>query len=117
MSNELSVKMQEWLGHVRAASERGVTLSAYAAQEGLSAGALYQAKAQLMKVGAWPRASGVKRKEISTARRRRSQFVAVEAASPMSCRLSHVSGWSIECASLPPVAWLHSLLRDQAYAA
>lgn len=113
MSSELSVTMQAWLGHVRAASERGMTLSAYAAQEGLSAGALYQAKAQLMKVGAWPRASSVK-KSISTTRRPRSRFVAVEVASPMSCRLSHVSGWSIECGALPPVAWLNSLLRNAA---
>ena len=111
MSSELSEKMSAWLGHVRAASERGMTLSAYAAQEGLSAGALYQAKAQLMKVGAWPRASAVK-KAISTTRRSRSRFVAVEVGSSVSCRLSHVSGWSIECSALPPVAWLHSLLRD-----
>jgi hypothetical protein len=117
MSGRLSEKMSAWLGHVRAASERGVTLSAYAAQEGLSAGALYQAKAQLMKVGAWPRATGTKRTSRATKRRPRSRFVAVDVSASMSCRLSHVSGWSIECAVLPPVAWLHSLLRDVADAA
>lgn len=117
MSGELSEKMQAWLGHVRAAVERGMTLSAYAAQAGLSAGALYQAKAQLMKVGAWPRSSRVKVTGMSKRHREGSRFVAVEVSAPMGCRLSHVSGWSIECASLPPVAWLNALLPGAAHAA
>ena len=47
MSNELSVKMSAWLAHVRAASEQGVSIAAYAAAQGLSAAALYQAKSEL----------------------------------------------------------------------
>lgn len=113
MSNELSEKMQGWLGHVRAASERGMRLSAYAAQEKLSTAALYQAKAQLMRMGALPRGSHRAAKGVA---RKRSRFVAVEVAAPMSCRLSHVSGWSIECGALPPVEWLLSVVGSAAHA-
>ena len=121
MSNELSAKMSAWLGHVRAASEQGVTIAAYAAAQGVSAAALYQAKSQLMKVGAWPRASAPRASARSSSLRRRStpasRFVPVRVTDAMSCRLSHVSGWTLTCDTLPPTEWLNSLLRDAVHAA
>ena len=121
MSNELSVKMSAWLAHVRAASEQGVSIAAYAATQGVSAAALHQAKSQLMKVGAWPRASAPRASARSSSLRRRSApasvFVPVRVTDAVPCRLSHVSGWTLTCDALPPVAWLHELLRDAVHAA
>jgi hypothetical protein len=121
MSSELSVKMVAWLSHVRAASEQGVTMAAYAAAQGLSAAALYQAKSQLMKMGAWSRSSAPRARAGSSSRNKRaaraSRFVPVRVTDAVSCRLSHVSGWTLTCNGLPPVPWLHELLRDAVHAA
>ncbi len=116
MSNELSVKMAAWLGHVRTASEQGVTIRSYAATHGLSAAALYQAKSVLMNCGAWPRSA--QRSLPNKQRAKASAFVPIRIASTVrSCRLSHVSGWSIECDDLPSAAWLTELLRGAHVAA
>jgi hypothetical protein len=115
MSGELSVKMSTWLSHVRAASEQGVTMAAYATAQGLSAAALYQAKSQLIKTGAWPRSSARRTGSQSSPRSRRntvaSRFVPVRVTDEMSCRLSHVSGWTLTCDALPSAAWLLSLVQ------
>jgi len=116
MSNELSIKMSAWLAHVRAASEQGVTIAAYAAAQGLSAAALYQAKSQLMKVGAWPRSSTPRARMRISSRRQRSapasRFVPVRVTAAVPCRLSHVSGWTLTCDALPSAQWLMDLVRD-----
>ena len=75
MSSELSVKMAGWLGHVRAASEQGLTIAAYANAQGLSAAALYQAKSVLMKCGTWPRTT--QRSSSNKLRAKASAFVPV----------------------------------------
>ncbi len=115
MSSELSAKMSAWLGHVRAASEQGMTIAAYAAAHGVSAAALYQAKSQLMKVGAWPRSSAPRVRAATSPRSRRrtpvSRFVPVRVTDEMSCRLSHVSGWTLTCDGLPSASWLLSLVQ------
>ena len=121
MSSELSIKMSAWLAHVRAASEQGVTIAAYAAAQGLSAAALYQAKSQLMKVGAWPRSSVLRASARSSSRSKHStpasRFVPVRVTDAMSCRLSHVSGWTLTCDGLPSAQWLMTLVRDAIHAA
>lgn len=121
MSNELTVKMSAWLGHVRAASERGMTIAAYAAAQGVSAAALYQAKSQLMKVGAWPRASGPRARVAASSHSRRrasaSPFVPVQVSDTVSCRLSHASGWTIECDALPAASWLLALVQGGVHTA
>jgi hypothetical protein len=118
MNSELTVKMSAWLGHVRSASEQGMTLAAYAAAQGVSAAALYQAKSQLMQVGAWPRSSAPRVRASSASRSERSapasRFVPVQVSDAMSCRLSHVSGWILTCDTLPPTQWLNALLRGAA---
>jgi hypothetical protein len=115
MSSELSVKMSAWLGHVRAASEQGVTVAAYAAAQGVSAAALYQAKSQLMKMGAWPRTSAprVRVRSLSSGNRRASasRFVPVRVTDAVACRLSHVSGWTLTCDDLPSAQWLSLLVQ------
>ena len=120
MSVELSIKMSAWLAHVRAASEQGVTIAAYAAAQGLSAAALYQAKSQLMKVGAWPRSSAPRARRSSPRSRRSasaSRFVPVRLTDAVSCRLSHVSGWTLTCDELPSASWLLSLVQGGVHAA
>ncbi len=116
MSNELTVKMSAWLGHVRAASEQGVTIAAYAAAHGLSATSMYQAKSQLMKMGAWPRSSALRARVRSSSRSKRraptSRFVPVRVTEKtVSCRLHHVSGWTLTCDGLPSASWLLSLVQ------
>lgn len=121
MSGELSVKMSAWLAHVRAASEQGMTIAAYAAAQGVSAAALYQAKSQLMKTGAWPRSSAPSGRVGSSSRSHRSapasRFVPVRVTDEVSCRLSHVSGWTLRCDGLPSAQWLKDLVRDAVHAA
>ena len=116
MSSELSVKMAVWLTHVRAASEQGLTIAAYASAQGLSAAALYQAKSVLMKCGAWSRTT--QRSSAGKSRAKASVFVPVRmGSSTLSCRLSHVSGWSIECDDLPSAQWLTDVVQGAAHAA
>ena len=124
MSKELSVKMAAWLGHVRAASEQGLTIKAYATAHGVSAAAMYQAKSVLMNSGAWPRsvlraaARSTQPPSPSKQSAKASAFVPVRVAGTVrSCRLSHVSGWSIECDDLPSTAWLSALLQGAGNAA
>jgi hypothetical protein len=121
MSSELTVKMSAWLSHVRAASDQGVTIAAYAAAQGLSAAALYQAKSQLMKMGVWPRSAAPRaRVRSSSSSKRRvpaSRFVPVRLTEGVSCRLSHVSGWTLTCDDLPSAQWLMALVRDAVHAA
>lgn len=116
MSSELSVKMSAWLAHVRAASEQGATIAAYAAAQGLSATSMYQAKSQLMKTGAWLRSSTPRTRIGPSSRSRRSaqasRFVPVRVTDTVSCRLSHVSGWTLTCDGLPSAQWLMELVRD-----
>lgn len=109
--SELSVKLAEWLSHVRAASDQGMTLSAYAVSQGLSASSLYQAKSKLMETGAWPRSSTAPSKSRHPVNR--SAFVKAQVlAVPMSCRLAQVSGWRMECDELPSPQWLSDLVRS-----
>jgi len=114
--SELSVRLQKWLEHVRCASERGVSLRIYAKEHGLSASALYQAKSTLMGLGAWPRSVERGVRKTSKQQPLLGGFVSVQVANT-GCRLVHVSGWSLECSSLPPASWLSALVRDAVHAA
>jgi hypothetical protein len=45
---------QFWLGHLRKIESAGIATKAYAERRGLSVHALYQARKQLVSLGAWP---------------------------------------------------------------
>ncbi len=47
-----------WVGHLEKIEAEGIAAKDYAAREGLSVRALYQAKKRLVKQGAWPRKRG-----------------------------------------------------------
>jgi hypothetical protein len=66
---------------------------------------LYNGKAQLVKKGLLP---------SRTPAPERNDFVPVRVSSSRggsTCRLTHPSGWVIECAALPEVAWISALMR------
>ena len=52
--SSLTGRQQFWVGHLRACVARGQSLSAYAGDEGLSIGALYEVKSRLRRRGLWP---------------------------------------------------------------
>jgi hypothetical protein len=56
MSNlsSLTARQQFWLAHLQSCAARGESLTAYATEEGLSVGALQQAKRRLQRGGLWP---------------------------------------------------------------
>ena len=49
--SSLTTRQQHWVGHLQACAERGLTLSVYAAEQGLSVGALKQAMTRLRGLG------------------------------------------------------------------
>jgi hypothetical protein len=110
MSNEaLSERERQVLEHLERAQSLDVTLKEYAEAYSLEVKDLYTGKSQLVKKGVLAgRAAGEEK----------SGFVAVRLApsssSGTACRLSHPSGWILECASLPEAAWLRALLAVDA---
>ena len=81
--SSLTARQRHWVAHLRACSERGLTLSVYAAEQGLSAGALQQARTRLRRLGLWPVAV--------------SGFVRVETApAPVMVRVSLPNGVVVE---------------------
>ena len=64
----LTTRQQHWVAHLQACSARGLTLSVYAAEQGLSVGALKQARTRLRRLRLWPvAASGFPRVETAPA--------------------------------------------------
>src|SRR5690606_39272706 len=100
-----------WLAHIEAAMRSGEQLQRYAKRQGLSVAALYNAKSVFKRAGLLKSAPG----------RASSAFVAVQiaaqAASPIRCRLQHVSGWQLEMERLPEAQWLRDLIGDRDAAA
>lgn len=97
---------QQCLSHLNRARQQGMSLRAYADDQGLKVGSLYQTKSQLKKKGLLDAPVGVE-----------GDFLAVDVASargPAMLRLRHPSGWELECATWPPVDWLQQVLCSSA---
>ena len=122
-TESLNEREQQTLEHLQKAQELGSSLAEYASVFGLEVKELYAMKQQLVRKGILPPTRG-KTEEAEKAEKP-SPFVAVRvvptlpaAPSPMAtCRLTHPSGWVIECGTLPPAAWLASVLSGGAHAA
>ena len=105
---KLTRREQEHLAHLRGAQARKMPLAQYCRVKGLSVQSLYNLRHQLSRKSGRSRAAARKSKPTG-------RFVAVRVAptesAPASaaCRL-HLKGWVIECASLPPTAWLTGLM-------
>jgi hypothetical protein len=108
MKKELTERQRGWLIHLERARESGGTLKAYAQAHGISAGSLYEAKSRLTRAG-FSRGAAVK------SPRARAAFVPAHITPAHStgavCRLTHASGWVLECAALPAPAWLLAVVR------
>lgn len=89
----LTPRLRYWREHLQACASRGLSLSAYAAAEGLKVGALYEAKSRLRKLGLWPvqgprfvRLQGEPPARVTTS------------SSPSLCRVSLPNGVVVETA-------------------
>lgn len=105
----MTERQQFWLAHIEAAMRSGEQLQRYARQQGLSIAALYNAKSMFKRAGLL---NGTAAKRLPNA------FVAVQVApqgaSPIRCRLQHLSGWQLEMERLPEAKWLRDLVSDAA---
>jgi hypothetical protein len=96
------------LDHSEQAQGLDVLLTEYASAYWLDVKDLYNGKAQLVKKGLLP---------SRTLAPERSDFVPVRVSTPRSgsmCRMTHPSGWLIECSALPDAAWISALMRASA---
>ena len=96
---ELTERERHWLRHLRACERSGETAKDYAARNGLSLGAWYEAKRRLVRKGAWP---GSNR---PVARRPRFIPVTVEqpatAAPPSALQIRLANGTVLEWQEAP----------------
>ena len=107
---ELSECEIMFLEHLRQAQTQGVSLAEYCRRHDLNVGLLYRIKQDLAHRGVSECAETV----VKKARALPARFtpVRISPAAPVSsaCRIKHPSGWVVECASLPPPAWLSALM-------
>jgi hypothetical protein len=113
----LSDRERACLGHLEQAKKLGVSFSRYCREKELS---LHQ--------WAWIKRVLVRKGMVSERRRMEGPtavgFAPVRivpaaatmttTAAAMGCRICHPSGWTIECAGYPEVAWLLALLSGEA---
>jgi hypothetical protein len=107
-TDELSEKERQVLEHLNHAKELGTPLTEFATAFHLNVNELYAGKAQLARKGFWP-AKG--------AEAAKPDLLAVEVVPELklrspdtSCRLTHRSGWTIECTSWPAPDWVAALI-------
>lgn len=110
---KLTRREQEHLAHLQRAQARKLPLAQYCRARGLNVQSLYNLRHQLSKRNG-PR-SGASAKKSTPA----DKFIEVQVAGKLvvaggaACRL-HRQGWVIECANLPPTAWLAGLMAGDA---
>ena len=94
MSNlsALTKRQQFWFEHLRSCAARGLSLTVYAAEEGLPVGALQQAKTRLHRRGLWP---AVRPRFV----RVQPATSAVATAAPVEYRVSLPNGVVVESTS------------------
>lgn len=111
-SEALTDRERQIVEHLERAQGLGVTLKEYAEAYELDVRDLYNGKSQLVKKGLLAGRAPCEEK---------SGFVAVRVApvtgTATACRLSHPSGWTLECSTLPEVTWLRALLAAESDAA
>lgn len=111
-ARKLTGRQQQWLLHLRRAEADGTPLAQYCRAKGLNVQSLYNVRHELLGKGKGRSASGRAANKTQGVDR----FVAVRLAAPaatscgVACRVQ-LQGVVIECASLPPPAWLTGLAR------
>jgi hypothetical protein len=102
----LTERERYWLGHLRRIEQTGVATKAYGQRRGLSVGALYQARKQLVRLGAWPE------RPSSSAAPTFAPVRVIEAPpAPAACRLALASGAVLEWSAAPAPEVLAALLE------
>lgn len=103
----LTEKERQVLEHLNHAKELGSPLTEFATAFHLNVNDLYAGKAQLARKGFWP---------AKVADAARPELLAVEVVPEKKstdvslCRLTHRSGWTIECAGWPAPDWVAALI-------
>ena len=106
---KLTRREQELLVHVRRAQARKVPLAQYCRVNGLKVQSVYNLRSRLA------HGHSTRRRVRGSQRvKPAGKFIAVRVASTVApsvaaCRLQ-MKGWVVECASLPPPAWLAGLM-------
>jgi hypothetical protein len=110
-----------WLRHLERQRSGSVDSKRYAAREGLSVNALYQARKHLVARGVWPASPRRRGERERVARARRPAFTRVTLGAPLgpagvapACRLRLASGAVIEWREAPGAAQLAELLESAA---
>lgn len=103
-----------YLQHLQRAKSLGIALSEYCRRNDLRVKEWYQVRRDMVHKGLMSRTQGSGRQ--SGSRAPATAFVPVRVATPAPaaartpCLIRHPSGWTIECASLPPASWLSGLV-------
>lgn len=103
----LTAREEFWLGHLRKIETAGIATKTYAGRRGLSVHALYQARKQLVGLGAWPE------RRVATAPPPTFAPVRVvdaPVAAPPACRVRFADGTVLEWSPAPEPAVLAALL-------
>jgi hypothetical protein len=103
------------IAHVRLAEARRVPLTQYCQENGVNVQSMYNLRSLLAR-----KEAGGRQTPAPKRRKPVTPFVAVRVAAPVApaataCRLQ-VKGWVIECADLPPPAWLAGLMAGDTHA-
>jgi hypothetical protein len=101
-----------WVAHLERIEAEGIAAKDYAAREGFSRHALYQAKKRLRQQGAWPKAA----RSAARARFARVHLVdappaAMTPASPWALRMRLPSGAVLEWSGMPGADALGAVLE------
>lgn len=103
----LSERERACLEHLRQAQELGVSFSQYCRERDLPMNQLYWVKRCLIRqgvIGGRPKAQADRAAGFVPVR------IAPSASAGTACRISHPTGWVIECASFPQTQWLSALM-------
>lgn len=112
----LTERESAYFEHRRQAQALGVGLAEYCRRHRLRVEEWYQVKRDLVRKGmANGGAAAVHPHEECHASFVPVQVAAAESqtetmTAPIACRIRHPAGWTLECANLPPAAWLTAVM-------
>jgi hypothetical protein len=102
----LTEKERQVLEHLNHAKELGTPLTEFATAFHLNVNDLYNGKAQLARKGFWSaKGADATKPELLAV-----EVVAEPKLTDTSCRLTHRSGWTIECTGWPAPDWVAALI-------
>jgi hypothetical protein len=105
---ELTERERYWRGHLRRIEATGVGTKAYGQRHGLSVDALYQARKQLVALGAWP-----ERKKPAAVAPVFAPLRVIDApAAEFACRVRLADGTVLEWSTAPGAELLAALLEQ-----